>query len=252
MNDLQLTDQQRMQLLQQTVQGGASEAKWDAVVELFVSWPDSPAKEIAFEYCNELMQSWPDSIRVLNAAWRPLYSGNQLSSAAKIARSIDIIQREEKGNTELEIITRSRYISELKRLVIRKSSLYANGMQSLITSPYLGSLIFLSFESLTLTDEEFDIFCSASQFHSLTWLRLKNIGLNTKRITRLVQAPLLKKISRLELTGNTLDDNSMAILAAADKWTNLRELDVSNNYVTSQGAAALRQLPTLKHVKIIT
>ena len=246
-----MNDQGRMQLLQEIVQAGADENNWKAILELFAAWPESPAKEIAFEWCNQLMQSWPDELRVINAAWGHLYHGNMLSSIAKIAKSIDILQREQHGNSELQIITRSPFIKELKRLTIRKSSLYSDGMRSLVASPYLVSLSVLALESLTLTDEEFDVFCTASHFHSLAWLRLKNIGLNTKLLTRLIQSPVLKRVNRLELSHNQLDDNSMAVLVASDKIANLQYLDLSNNFIREEGKKVLQESIALKKVQVI-
>jgi hypothetical protein len=240
-----MSDQGRMQLLQEILQAGAEESNWKAIVELLASWPETPAKEIAYEYGNQQMESWPDHLRVVNAAWRHLYHGSQLSPLAKVVRTIEILQREQHGNNELQIITRSPHIKELRRLVIRKSSVYSEGMRSLVTTPYLVSLSFLALELLTLTDEEFDIFCTASMFHSLTWLRLRNIGLNTKLVTRLIQSPVLKKVNRLELPGNHLDDNSMAILVASDKCTNLRLLNLSGNFIRDEGARILAEAKNL-------
>jgi hypothetical protein len=244
-----MTDQGRMQLLQEILQAGAEENNWRAIVELLATWPETPAKEIALEYGNQQMGSWPDHLRVVNAAWRHLYRGSQLSPVAKIVRTIEILQREQDGNTELQIITRSPFIKELRRLIIRKSSVYPDGMRSLVTTPWLASLSFLALELLTLTDEEFDIFCSASMFHSLTWLRLRNIGLNTKLVTRLIQSPVLKKVSRLELPGNHLDDNSMSILVTSDKCVNLRSLNLSGNFIRDEGGRILAEAKNLYNLE---
>lgn len=246
---LAMSDQGRMQLLQEILQAGADENNWKAIIELFASWPGTPAKEIAFEYGNQQMESWPDHLRVVNAAWRHLYHGSQLSAVAKIVRTIEILQREQHGNAEMQIITRSPFIKDLRRLVVRKSSLYADGMRSLVTTPYLASLSFLALELLTLTDEEFDIFCTASMFHSLTWLRLRNIGLNTKLVTRLIQSPVLKKVNRLELPGNHLDDNSMAMLVASEKCVNLKSLNLSGNFIRDEGARILAETKNLYNLE---
>jgi Ran GTPase-activating protein (RanGAP) involved in mRNA processing and transport len=219
-----MTDQGRMQLLQEILQAGAEENNWRAIVELLATWPETPAKEIALEYGNQQMGSWPDHLRVVNAAWRHLYRGSQLSPVAKI-------------------------VKELRRLIIRKSSVYPDGMRSLVTTPWLASLSFLALELLTLTDEEFDIFCSASMFHSLTWLRLRNIGLNTKLVTRLIQSPVLKKVSRLELPGNHLDDNSMSILVTSDKCVNLRSLNLSGNFIRDEGGRILAEAKNLYNLE---
>lgn len=245
-----MSDTYREQLLRDIVRSGPSENSWNAILELFASWPENAAKEDAYAWCNQQLQPWKDSLRSVNSAWRYLYKhGNKLSSVAKIVRSIHILQREENGNTELQIICSSSYITNLKRLIIRKSGLYTDGLKLMVTSPYLSSLTHLSFESLTLNDAELDVLFSASRLVSLHSLKLKNTGLNTKRVTKLLQSPLIQRIEKLDLSYNHLDDESVSVITSSELSTNLRRLNLEGNFIRIEGAMVIAEAQSLRNIE---
>lgn len=200
-----LDSEGRFRLLEKIVHSGPSEANWRAMLELLASWPEDEKKSQAYEWLHTKLESWDDRIRQINSAWTFLYNDGQLSSIARVARSVLMSRREQHGNTELKSIVSSPEIRNIKSLTIHKSDIYIGGLRALVDSPYLTNLTTLALEGLTLSDEKFQVLYDARHFNSLTRLRLKDVNLRLDRLQQLLHSSLIATVTDLEIPYNDLD-----------------------------------------------
>lgn len=75
---------------------------------------------------------------------------------------------------------------------------------------------------------------------SVTHLGLCNLDFGTELVARLVNAPVAKRITSLDLSKSTLDaSNIPALRALAEALPNLTEIDVNENFFSEEDLAAL-------------
>jgi len=240
MNSPSIDDNGRRRLLEKIVGSGPSETHWRELLDVLASWPDNSAKAQSFDWLHRQLESWPDEIKTVNSAWTHIYADDgKLSQVAALIRSVTIAHREQYGNKELLAIVQTPGIRDIQTLVISKSDIYLQGIRELIHSPYLSNLKTLILEGLVFSDEKLETLFSATNLPSLVKLRLKDMGLNTGLVQRLLSSPLIGPVKDLELPYNQLDDQTALILAVSTKVKQLRTLDLTGNFIGEKGRLAL-------------
>jgi hypothetical protein len=236
---LRMGDTERAALADRVAASGASPSHWRALLELLASWPESSVKNETTARLNNSLNSWSDELRSLNSSWTYIYSDNALASLVQLARVITIAQREDRGNLELKRIASSPYASNIKKLVMQKSSIAPGGIAAL-GAGHLDKLTELSMEGLPVGGDGYDALFGVS-LPSLKWLRLKEtgLGINKSRSEGLMRSRLMLPVMHLDISRNALGDEDVQALAASDKIKDLETLSVAGNYVRDAGAKAL-------------
>lgn len=204
-NELEnMAESDKVALLQKIVALPGSEESWNAILELFAAWPESPAKQSALDWADSALDSWNDEVRSLRSSSSYIYENGGLANFTRIARSVEINNREVHGNEELTIIAMSPQLSRLRRLSIYRSEIYREGFQALVTASWLNGLTHLSLASLTLHREELVVLCTSTAFKSLSVLTLRNVGLQQPKLQVLLNAPFLRQLTLLDLSHNSI------------------------------------------------
>ncbi len=245
-----ITNEGRVRLLEKILRQAPSENNWQAVAELFASWPDSNEKMQALDYANRLLHSWDDSLRHLSSSWRYLYKHNGLATLAKITRRISIYQRQANGNEELKRIAGSPLAENILWLEITKSEIYTDALRILLGSGYMNNLQVLSFSDITLSGDDIHLLFNAA-WPSLVMLRMKECGLKNAAIALLLKAPFIQHVRELDIAHNLLDNETVALLAMADTISHIRVLRLKGNFINDKGAAMLAAMRNLQHLEIL-
>ena len=204
-NELEnMAESDKVALLQKIVALPGSEESWNAILELFAAWPESPAKQSALDWADSALDSWNDEVRSLRSSSSYIYENGGLANFTRIARSVEINNREVHGNEELTIIAMSPQLSRLRRLSIYRSEIYREGFQALVTASWLNGLTHLSLASLTLHREELVVLCTSTAFKNLSVLTLRNVGLQQPKLQVLLNAPFLRQLTLLDLSHNSI------------------------------------------------
>ena len=204
-NELEnMAESDKVALLQKIVALPGSEESWNAILELFAAWPESPAKQSALDWADSALDSWNDEVRSLRSSSSYIYENGGLANFTRIARSVEINNREVHGNEELTIIAMSPQLSRLRRLSIYRSEIYREGFQALVTASWLNGLTHLSLASLTLHREDLVVLCTSTAFKSLSVLTLRNVGLQQPKLQVLLNAPFLRQLTLLDLSHNSI------------------------------------------------
>ena len=78
-----MDDRERRELLLELLGRGQSGAAWDAICELFASWPEGEEKANALSAAEQALDAWDDRLRRINSAWGYLFDGRRLASLAR-------------------------------------------------------------------------------------------------------------------------------------------------------------------------
>jgi len=207
-----MAEQGKLVLLQKIVTLPGSEEAWNAILELFATWPESPAKQSALDWADSALNSWDDEVRILRSSSSYIYENSGLANFTRIARSVEINNREVHGNEELTRIAMSPQLSRLRRLIIYRSEIYREGFQALVSASWLNGLTHLSLASLTLHREELAVLCTSTAFKSLSVLTLRNVGLQQPKLEVLLNAPFLPQLTVLDLSHNAISPEEITQL----------------------------------------
>ena len=243
-----ISDNERLELLNRVAATGPSQNAWLAITELFAAWNDNEAKFAALDRTNVLLNNWDPNLRYIDSSWKYLYQGNGLASVAKLIKRISINNRQMYGNTELKKIAGSLFIDNLVSLQISKSEIYSDGIATMAASPHLKSLAVLVLHDLTLSQEDIALFFTAS-LPALYELHLNAIGMNTDKLKLLLRAGWMKDLRGLDLSYNLLDDESISALSSSNELQQLRYLNLSNNFIRVKGAEVLANATSLQHLE---
>ena len=207
-----MAEQGKLVLLQKIVALPGSEEAFDAILELFATWPESPAKQSAIDWADSALDSWNEELRIIRSSSSYIYDKNRLANFTGIARAVEINNREVHGNEELTLIAKSPQLSKLRRLSIYRSEIYREGLQALVTASWLKGLTHLSLASLTLHRDELVVLCTSTAFKSLSVLTLRNIGLQPPKLQVLLNAPFLPQLAVLDLSHNAISPEEITQL----------------------------------------
>lgn len=127
---------------------------------------------------------------------------------------------------------------------LRMVKLYGAGgvMAALASCPYLTRVRALDLEKNDLGDEEVETLVSSPSLTSLTMLLLWCNRVGDAAVAALAHAEL-PQLNRLDLSGNSVGDEGITVLARSPLLGRLRLLDLTNNRVGDPGALALAASP---------
>lgn len=147
------------------------------------------------------------------------------------------------GDNDNELVLAGLALPKLERFVLETCELTPTRLRDLLVAdlPSLRELV-LWFGSGThnhpaTVDDVAPLFALP-----LTQLGLCNTLLSNELIAPLARSPMAGRLTRLDLSRGTLDDNGAAALVGhAGKFSRLRELDVDQNYLSAEAIEELRR-----------
>ncbi len=243
---------ERADLLKEILDQEPSKEVWQALIELFSSWPEDGLMEENLHLAEEKLAGWDDRLRMMWSHSGILYEGERLSSLARLVRFIQIYRREERGSDELLAIATSEYARQLAFLSIVHSEISSGAMQAMINSPYLADLRHLEINGTVMAAEDIGRLFQSSRFMRLQTLRLINVGLNETILADLYNnAIVFHELLELDLSHNPLGDNSASLLSQAQWLEPVERLKLRHDYLTLQGISKILSSPYLLRMNFL-
>ena len=247
----QMTDSDRHALLTEIVGQPPSESAWQAIWELFASWPDGEAKSADLTWADDALASWPDRVRFVYSSNDLLYEGRNLSMLARLVRSIEVYRRDERASAELLAIASSEYVIGLTYLSIQGSEITSRAWQALVESPYLSNLRHLHVTKSSLGAEDVRRVFQSTRFRQLTCLKLIDAGIHPRHLEGVRDATTLGSLCALDLSSNGVGDEGVKILSAAGWLQQIQRLALRDNFIGADAARALLTSPSWERIEKI-
>lgn len=272
-----MADSDRTTLLSEVLQMSPSSETWLTLYELLALWPENEAKLQALDVANRELEPWDDRLRSADTSSRTLFSGNHLSSLARIVRSIAIRRRGDQGRHDLHALATSHASSHLTRLSIVRSEIGRAAWLSMVQSRFLGNLQHLHVTNTVVGGDVFQALLQSPNLPRLRCLKLSEVGIdegylrvarNTRPIFHLQQvdfarnllvhdgvvalaeSPWLDSVESLALQHNHIREPAMRALLESPHIGRMKRIDLTNNDVTDDDRAALRRLADARHVQL--
>lgn len=245
-----MDDRDRRELLRELLGQGQSEAAWGAILELFASWPEGDEKADALGVAEQALDAWDDQLRHVASSWRYLYEGEGLASLARLVCSIKIYRREQHGTRELYAIASSEHARNLKYLTVVKSELWSRGVRALADSPYLAGLRHLEIRRTLLFDEDADYLLRPKGLAGLRNLRLIEAGLKPAPLGAAVNAHFTG-LRELDLSENFIKSEGLSSLSRAPWLASVEKLELRRNHIEDDGAEAFAKSPYARALTLL-
>ena len=246
----QMTDSDRHALLTEIVGQPPSENAWQAILELFASWPDSESKSADLTWADAALASWPDRVRFIYSSNDLLYEGRKLSMLARLVRSIEVYRRDERASAELLAIASSEYAIGLTYLIIRSSEITSRAWQALVESPHLANVRHLHVTKSSLGAEDVRRVFQSTRLQ-LTCLKLIDVGIHPQHLESVRDTMTLGKLCALDLSSNGIGDEGVKILSAAGWLRQIQRLALRDNFIGADAARALLTSPFWERIEEI-
>lgn len=248
---LQMDDLARYELLLELLEQHQSEPTWDAICELFASWPEGEEKAKALIVADQALSAWDDRLRHITSAWGYLYDDKKLASVVRLARSIDIYRQEEHGSRELRAIVNSEYVQNLKYLTVVRSELASPAIKSLSDSPYLKNLQHLEIRRTFLFSEDIEYLFQSSGFPKLRTLKLIDVGLKYDQLHALSKSIHFSNLKEIDFSDNLLKSEGLSILSQASWLLSIEQLELRGNHIEDDGIGAFTKSPYIKTLMLL-
>jgi hypothetical protein len=243
-----MNDSDRAGLLAEILQQPPSETSWQAIWELFASWPNSELKSKQLSVAEQALATWPDTLRCISSANRLLYDGTHLSELARLARAVEINRRETYGSAEALAIASSEYSNEIRYLSIRRSEIDSLAWRALVESPYLDNLRHLHVRKTVLGDSDIQRLFQSSRLPRLQCLKLIDVGIQPRRMDGMRHSMPFADLSAIDLSSNALGDDGVTILSQIAWLSQIKRLTLRDDYIGLQGMRALLLSPFAEHI----
>lgn len=234
-----MNDSDRTSLLAEILRQTPSETSWQAIWELFASWPSNQSKTQHLDVAQQVLATWPDKLRFIYSSNGLLYDGNRLSVLARLVRSIEIYRREEHGSAELQAMASSEYSTELKYLSINRSEINSRAWRALVESPYLSNLRHLHVNKTVLSESDIQALFQSSRLLRLQCLKLIDVGIQPRRMENMRQVTALPELCAIDLSSNGVGDDGVIMLSQWAWLLQIKRLALRANYVGAEGVRAL-------------
>jgi hypothetical protein len=248
---LRMNDNNRATLLTEILQRPPSETSWQALWELFASWPDGEFKTQHIEVALQVLTTWPDKLRFTYSSDGRLYDGKQLSVLGRLVRSIEVYRREEQGSGELFAIASSEYSAELKYVSIVRSEIDARAWQALVESPHLSNLRHLHVSKTVLDDSDVQRLFQPSRLPRLECLKLIDVGLRPQRLESMRRPAPFPALCAIDISSNALGDDGVTTLSQLPWLSQIKRLALRDNYIGVEGIRTLLSSPLCKRMEQI-
>ncbi len=210
----------------------------------------------------EKLSHWPSELRRAPVGWWERTKAGTTSLLWPLTRALDLSRR---GLTDEDIVQLADVpgLSVVRRLNLAGNQIGPEGAAALAQSPYLADLESLDIGENRIGSEGLERLVHSHRLGNLEELRLarnsigttgikaltqsklalRRLDLSTNRLgsedTELLGKALFGRLQYLNLSGNLLGPDGVALLAVSTLLGSLRELDVTGNGIGPSGAASL-------------
>ncbi len=245
---LVMGDEDRGALLREVLDGSPSRETWQAVCELFASWPENEARRQHLELAEEGLAGWDDALRSLHSSSALLFDGQRLSSLAILVRTVRIYRREQKGSSELMAVAVSEHARRIASLSIIRSEISTEAWRAMTESPFLAGLRHLHVSGTVLHGGDIRRLMESSALARLESLELIDMGLTEARLEGARETMALAGLRHLDLSRNLLGDEGVLLLAKAPWLAGIQRLVLRRSHVTASGMTSLLQSPFARRI----
>jgi hypothetical protein len=238
-----MNDSDRAALLREILEQPPSEAAWQAVWELFASWPSGESRDTYLTVANQAMAAWPDRLRFVHSSNALLYEGRHLSMLTRLVRSIEVYRREQQGTAELLAIASSEYASDLTYLSIHRSEIDSRAWRSLAESPHLSNLRHLHVARSVLGVADVQRLFQSTTLRQLTCLKLVDVGVQPRLLEAIRQTMALRELCAIDLSANGIGDEGVTTLSRSAWLRQIQRLALRDDYIRADGARKLLSSP---------
>jgi len=245
-----VNDQDRRDLVAALLARPPSEDAWQQLWDVFVGWPDGPARDAALQDAVTGLATWDDDLRRMTSQATPLYRDNRVAPMGRLVRSIEFYRRES-GTGDLVRIADSPHAEGLRRLTLIRCDIGAQGIIALARSRYLNELTHLRLAGTYLTRATAPELLCPVGLPSLRSLDLIDCGITDVDLAVLSRSPLAARLTHLSLADNLLGDEAARILAQLASLAHLDTLDLSKNGLGDASRQALQHAPHLARTRLV-
>ncbi|MGH3823176.1 MAG: hypothetical protein ACRDRA_10140 [Pseudonocardiaceae bacterium] len=224
---------------------------FSAICDVFSFWPAGHERSRQLDLSLQRMEGWDDRLRTTSSAYMGLYEGGRLSDVARLARSIEIYRREDRGSSELLAIATSEYVSELVNLSIVASELSGFAWKALAESRNLHSLRRLVLQSSTLGQGDIRELLQSKGLPGLQILELIAMDLGAQELSPVRSEIPFPKLEGIDFSHNVLGTEGVMLLADAPWLVHVRWLAIRDNFISRAGIEALIQSPFARELATI-
>lgn len=234
-----MNDSDRARLLAEILRQPQSETAWQAILELFATWPNGASKAQHLDIALKALEAWPDKLRFIYSSNGLVYEGNRFSALARLVRSIEIHRREQQGSAELSAIASSEYSAELRWLSIDRSEIDSRAWQAFVQSRNFSNLRHLHVRKTVLGSANIQSLFQSAAFPRLQCLKLIDVGIRPQHLESLGRSLPFPESCALDLSSNALGDEGVTILSRAAWLAQIKRLSLRETYA---GGAAIQAL----------
>ena len=245
-----MNDQDRRNLLLKLLKRNQSEATRRAIYELFAQWPEGAEKEKSLVFADQALDAWDDRLRHIDSSWGWLYDSDKLASVARLARAMSIYRREQYGSRDLWAIANSEHVRNLRYLTIVRSEVSSAAIKALSESPYLANLMHLEIRRTVLGDD-IEYLLRSRAFPNLKTLKLIDVCALRHRLHLISQSIPFSNLSEIDLSENSLWSEGAAILSQAPWLRSIEKLELRENGIHDGSIIALARSPYIQSLKTL-
>ena len=248
-----MNDSDRISLLAKILGQPPSETSWQALWELFATWPNGESKTRQLDVALKALAIWPDKLRFLRSSYTLLYDGNRLSALARMVRSIEVDRRERQASAELLAIASSEYSADLRYLSIDRSEIDSRAWQALVESPYLSNLRHLHVRKTILGPSDVQRLFQSARFPRLQCLKLIDVGIRPQHQESLRHLARFAELCAFDLSSNALGDEGAMMLSQLPRMPQVKRLSLREDFIGAQAIQALVSSPfceRMEHINV--
>ena len=226
---------------------------WRAVCHLIEQWSDEDdeLREVILPYALDVLERWPDELRAASPIWINQLIGDDRPAPViwKLVRHLEITGARLRVD-ETKRLVACPHLRGVRHLMVR-AALSQSAFGLLMQAPYLTKVTELGFISAGLEDRQFAKFIDAPMMQrGLKRLDLAWSGVAERGVRAIAKAPHLHSLEALDLEGcrELSPDGAWHRLLHSSLLTNLRRLDASKAWLTTEHLRTLGNSPLLAHL----
>ena len=223
-----------------------SVAAWWALTRYLADQGDRQDQLVAI--AETLIAEWPDRIRRAPASWWETVKREEQHPLWSLARSLDLSGRNLRDDEVAELVTRPA-LSTISELDLSDNHIGNPGIDAIAASPRLQSLEVLDLSRNRLTSAGARHLTESTQLTRLIRLSVAGNGLGISGAEALAVSPF--QLRELDLSDNDLRSQGAATLAGSAALAGLECLRLAGNRLGSDGAGAVAVSHTLTGLRVL-
>jgi len=228
-----------------------SARQWSYLCHLLETQPEHHVQDLLLPYLERTLERWPDHIKRAPNKWILRVSLGRHPAAWSLVRSVEVSGLVFPGAYEGEAFAKHEALGTLRRMRVIAPGVSALAMlETLPEGPAPAHLEMLSILEWPSSPDRLARLLGKIPFTNLKTLTLSKARIDLTALERLLQIDWVRRLKRLELSSNNLDDRA-AVALARHPFVSLEQLDLSHNRITSQGARALVESENLDSLKAL-